>query len=297
MIPDRFIAWSRLCLTGLLAAALVAVFLKGQATQRTPQTTRRKPAPAAKPNTPTVIPTLEPKAIDLLKETSSRLAAARTMSFTTVVMYESPSRLGPPLAYMATSDVTLQRPDKLRVITTADGPRSEFYYNGTTITAFSPVENLVAIASAPPTIDAALKAAYDEAAIYFPFTDLVVADPYKDINEDGLDNAFYIGQSQVVGGTTTNIIGYTTGGTFIQMWIGAEDKLPRMMRAVYNQDPSELRHQLEISNWQIDVPVAESTFATAQAASAKPIPFAAPEPKVPPGSKLPLQSPPSRPAK
>src|SRR5262249_30853312 len=155
----------------------------------------------------------------------------------------------------------------------------------------------VAIASAPPTIDAALKAAYDEAAIYFPFTDLVVADPYKDINEDGLDNAFYVGQSQVVGGTTTNIIAYTTGGTFIQMWIGAEDKLPRRMRAVYTEDQWELRHQLEISNWQIDVPVSGGAFAPAQSAGAKPIPFAAPEPKVSPGSKFPSKSLPSKPAK
>ena len=37
--------------------------------------------------------------------------------------------------------------------------------------ALEPAENLVAVADAPPTIDAALKAAYDSAAIYFPFTD------------------------------------------------------------------------------------------------------------------------------
>jgi len=39
-------------------------------------------------------PVLEPKAIDLLKAASSRLAAARTMTFTAVISYESPSRLG-----------------------------------------------------------------------------------------------------------------------------------------------------------------------------------------------------------
>jgi hypothetical protein len=36
-------------------------------------------------------PVLEPKAIELLKAASSRLAAAHTMSFTTVVTYESPA--------------------------------------------------------------------------------------------------------------------------------------------------------------------------------------------------------------
>jgi hypothetical protein len=52
-------------------------------------------------------PALEPKAIDLLKAASSRLAAAHSMSFTAVVTYESPSRLGHPLSYTTKSEVTL----------------------------------------------------------------------------------------------------------------------------------------------------------------------------------------------
>ena len=166
------------------------------------------------------------------------------MRFTAVVAYESPSRLGPPLVYTTRSEVTLQRPDKLRVITSGDGPASEFYYDGKTMMAFAPAENLVAVAEAPPTIDAALKAAYDAAAIYFPFTDLIVADPYGAI-ADGLKHAFYIGQSHVVGGTTTDMVAYANDSVFVQIWIGAEDKLPRMLRAVYRDDPLRLRHQME----------------------------------------------------
>ena len=73
----------------------------------------------------------------------------------------------------------MQRPDKLGVLTAGDGPASEFYYDGKTMMAFAPAENLVAVADAPPTIDAALKAAYDSAAIYFPFTDVLVATPTR----------------------------------------------------------------------------------------------------------------------
>ncbi len=150
---------------------------------------------------------LEPKAIEILKAASARLAAARSMSFTAVVSYENPSRLGPPLVYTTRSDVLLQRPDKLRVITPGDGPASEFYYDGKLMMAYAPAENLLAVADAPPTIDAALLAAYNTAAIYFPFTDVIVADPYADI-ADGLRVAFYIGQSTVVGGATTDIVAY-----------------------------------------------------------------------------------------
>ena len=195
---------------------------------------------------------LEPRAIDILKAASARLAAAKSMSFTAVVSYESPSRLGPPLVYATKSEVTLQRPDKLKIITLGDGPPSEFYYDGKTMMAFAPAEDLVAVADAPPTIDAALEAAYDSAAIYFPFTDVMVADPYKDI-ADGLKTAFYIGQSGIVGGTTTDMVAYVTGNVFVQIWIGADDKLPRRVYAVYLNDRARLRHVLELSNWKLDV--------------------------------------------
>src|SRR5215470_12796045 len=84
-----------------------------------------------------------------------RLAAARTLSFTAVAAYESPSRLGPARVYTTKSAVTVQRPNSLKVVTTGDGPASEFYYHGKTMMAFSPAEGLVAVAGAPPTIDAA----------------------------------------------------------------------------------------------------------------------------------------------
>jgi hypothetical protein len=168
------------------------------------------------------------------------------------------------------------------VIQSGDGPASEYYYDGKTMTAFSPAENLVAVAAAPPTIDAALKAAYDSAAIYFPFTDLIVADPYKDI-ADELKQAFYIGQSKIVGGTTTDMVAYATDHTFIQIWIGAEDKLPRRVHAVFRDDPERLRHQMDLSDWQLGPAVVPDDFASAKTAAAKPIPFAHPgaKPAVP----------------
>ena len=148
--------------------------------------------------------------VDIVKAASARLAAARTMSFTALASYESPSRLGPPLVFTTKSEVLLQRPDRLRVITLGDGPASEFYYDGKTMIAFAPAENLVALADAPPTIEAALKKAFDVAAIYFPFTDMVVSDPWAAL-ADGLDQLeFYIGRSNVVGGVATDMVALAT---------------------------------------------------------------------------------------
>jgi len=239
------------------------------------------------------VPELEPKAIELLKASSARLAAAHTLSFTAVETYESQSRQGHPLVFANASEITVQRPDKLKVITLGDGPPSEFYYDGKTFTAFAPRENLIATADAPPTLDAALEAAYHLSGTYFPFTDLIVTDPYKDM-EPGLKLAYYVGQSHIVGDTTTDIVAYVENGVFIEVWLGAEDKLPRVIHAVYLDDPAQLRHNLLFSHWQLDPAVPANSFAPANnAASAAHIPFA--HPLQPAGAATPPRQKPTKP--
>jgi hypothetical protein len=276
-------------LTSLLVLSTVAGAANAQTTTPPAQkkTTQAKKPPASPPK-----PDLEPKAIELLKAVSERLAAAHTLSFTAVQLAESPSRQGPPLAYATKTDATLKRPDKLRVITSGDGPASEFYYDGKTMMAYAPTENLLAVADAPPTIDAMLEAAYHSAGIFFNFTDLIVADPYKDMSE-GLTLAYYIGQSHVVAGTTTDMVAYIDNGVFIQLWVGTEDKLPRMVRAIFLDDPERLRGQVEFTNWQLDIAVPPDTFVPSDTANAKRIPFAHLQAEPKPGN-TPPGAPPSK---
>ena len=254
-----------------------------------PQASKKKAVPAKQPVAAEPKPDLEPKAVEILKATGSRLATAHTMAFTAVEYYENPSRQGHPLVFANQYQVTLQRPDKLRVDLSGDGPASEFYYDGKRMMAFAPAENLVAIAeAAPPTIDKALESAYHTAAIYYPFTDLIVADPYKDL-APGLELAYYVGQSHIVGGTTTDIVAYAGDGVFAQVWIGADDKLPLLVHAVYLDDPDGLRHTLQLSNWKLDQAVSPDVFGSATASNAKRIPFAHPHPEPPPGANPPIK--------
>jgi hypothetical protein len=176
----------------------------------------------------------------------------------------------------------------------ADGPASEFYYDGKKMMAYAPAENLVAVADAPPTIDSTLEQAYRSAAIYFPFADWIVTDPYKEMS-DGMMLAYYSGQSKVVGGTTTDMVAYIDHGVFIEAWIGAEDKLPRLLHATYLEDPERLRHTLVLSDWQLDPAVSADTFTSTKAASANPMPFAHPHPETSPEAKPPAKGKPAKP--
>ena len=119
-------------IAGLAVAATVGAQTAPPAAATT--TPPAKAAPAAKAAKPAKKApaggyklVVEPRAMDLLKAVSTKLAAAKSMSFTATVGYEYPSKLGPPIVYTTRYDVTMQRPDKLRILMPADGPASEFY--------------------------------------------------------------------------------------------------------------------------------------------------------------------------
>lgn len=98
----------------------------------------------------------------------------------------------------------------------------------------------------------------------------------------------------MVGGTTTEMVAYANSDVFVQAWIGAEHKLPRMLRAVYRADPTRLRHQLELSNWQLNPTLPANAFASTGAAEAKTMPFAHPNQQTAQGAQPPAPSKPSK---
>lgn len=132
---------------GLLLAASSGIAQQAQPAPKAAaaKSAKQKPESTVAPYEPG----LQPKAVEILKAASARLAAANSMAFTAVISYEGPSLLGPPLIYSTKSEVTMRRPNKLKVLTLGDGPPSEFYYDGKLMMAFAPTENLVAVADAP----------------------------------------------------------------------------------------------------------------------------------------------------
>jgi hypothetical protein len=221
-------------------------------------------------------PAIEPKAVEILKAGCATLEAAKAMSFDALSTYEHAARNGQPLFYSVLNHVTMQRPDKLRVITAGDGVPDEFYYDGKHMMAYVPSEDLVAIADAPPTIEQMLDFAWEKAAIYFPFDDVLLPHPCAVFKEAGVTSAFYVGQSKVIGGTVTDMVAVASPDVQAELWIGAEDHLPRLTRVVYVHEPAHALYQTEYSNWHLIDSVDPSAFTSDRALKGKPMPFSPP---------------------
>jgi hypothetical protein len=253
-----------------------------------------QPNPAAAQNTPAAPSKIDPKATAVLQAACDVLSAAQVMSFTAVDTYERAARNGQPLYYTVESKVTLQRPDKLRVIKVGDGVPDEFYYDGKSMMAYIPSANLVAVSDAPPTIDAMLDAAWDIAGIYFPFSDVVMSQPCSVLDKN-VTSAFYVGESVVVGGTPTQMVAIAGDGLQAELWIGAEDHLPRMIRVTYPNEPAHARYQTDYSEWQLGGPVDAAAFKSEKAASATRIAFQPPPLSAPPEAQASGAQAPSKP--
>jgi hypothetical protein len=237
------------------------------------------PAAAQNGAAPTKI---DPKAAAILRASCDTLSAAQTMTFTALNTYERAASNGQPLYSMVLSRVTLQRPDKLRALRLMDGIPNEFYYDGKTMTVYMPPTNVVSVADAPPTIDQMLDAAWDVAGVNFSFANVIDSKPCALIDKV-VKSGSYIGQSSMVGGTTTDRVIVAGDKIQAEVWIGVADHLPRMVRATYPDIPTRPRYETDYSDWHLNAQVDAGDFASVKAATAKHVPFEPPGPGRPPG--------------
>jgi hypothetical protein len=66
-----------------------------------------------------------------------------------------------------------------------------------------------------------------------------------------LKSAFYIGQSKYVGGVVTDMVAVANDNVQAELWIGADDGLPRMARVSYPKDPLRASYDVQFSNWKL----------------------------------------------
>jgi hypothetical protein len=218
---------------------------------------------------------VEPAALELVKTMSDTLSSAKALSFDVRGAFDVPAGNGQPLFYYTLSHVTLERPDKLKVVTDGDAAPEEFTYDGSEMAVYMPKSNMVARGKIAGDLDNVLHRAYGAAGLYFPFVDVIVSDPYKSLTADAL-SAFVIGKSKLVGGVTTDIVAIADGRMQWQIWIGEDDHLPRLIWSTPTGMPEKPRIMEEFSNWKLGDEVSSETYSSRAPADAARIEFARP---------------------
>jgi hypothetical protein len=143
----------------------------------------------------------------------------------------------------------------------------EVYYNGRIVTLCAPVEKLYAEIAAPATIDATLREAFDVAEHGFPYVEVLLADPYVALSAD-LKGALFVGES-TIDGVRTEHLALTGHGVDWEIWIGAEDKLPRLVQVKHLDIEKVPTVTTRFFDWKLNPTIPEARFTFAGAGDAQ----------------------------
>jgi hypothetical protein len=251
-----------LCATAIIAAAIGVWAQAALAPKAVPQAAAQL---------------LDQRALDALKTMSDTISQAKTVRFQARSMVPIRTPDGVWINLYGTSQVVMQGPDKLFATTSGDFAARDFYYNGKTITSYSPDKNLYAVKEAPPTVDAMIEDEHNKYGKSFPYANILISEPYA-VMTKGLTRALYIGQSTIVPlsaprGVKTDHFLFSNKGVEWQIWIDAGDHLPRLVVATYLDDASEPSYSVEFGDWKLNEPVDPTVFTFNNALNASKVEF------------------------
>lgn len=255
----------------LLAVIVLALSLPGfsWAAQNAPETQQKQESEI---HESAPVPMKEQRALDRLKRMSETLRAARAFTVRSRSTVEVPAKTGQHVTLFGTSDVALQRPNKLRVKVTGEVPNFDFYYDGTNMVAFAPQNNVLSKERAPGTIDELLNIVEDKSGIHFATADVMFSDPYDVLTKD-LTSAFVVGAA-TVDGSPCEHLAFKSRGVHWEIWVETGEKaLPRYLAVTYAAAENLPRFLVEFSNWNLQPTLTADSFVFTPPPNAKQIEF------------------------
>ena len=215
---------------------------------------------------------IDPRAIELLKRMSKTLGAAKAFTYRSRSVIEVPAKTGQFITLFSSADVALKRPDKLRARLGGEAPHFDFYFDGTTASAFAPGGKVYSVTKTPSTIDTMLPALQQETGIRFPSAPLLFSDPYEVLTRR-LISGLVVGPA-VVNGAACQHLAFRSPGVNWEIWIGSGQRaLPWRLAVTFTDRANFPRTLVEFLSWNLNPWLKNSDFVFRKPAGAREIPF------------------------
>jgi hypothetical protein len=247
---------TRLCILLLLSLALIAA-CSAQAAS-----TKRGCVPG---------PAIDPRADQMLREMSDYMSGLEQFSVhadTTMEMI-TPSAMA--LDANRELDVSVQRPDHIRVDSRVPDHDRQIVYDGQSVTIYSPRHNYYTVIPVTGTIAQTI-AALRTKGVEMPLADLLHERPY-DVVKKRARHGYYIGES-LVDGILCRQLAFRGGDMDWQIWIekGATP-LPRRIVIIDRMLPDAPRHTVTLTKWNVSPAFSADTFTFVPPEGAKKVSF------------------------
>ncbi len=216
-------------------------------------------------------PKIDSKATEMLRQMSDYLSGLNQFT----VRAESSMEMMTPSGQALVTDrqiiLTLQRPNYLRVDSTVPDHDRQIYYDGQTVTIYSPKLKYYAVVPAPATIEETVALARQR-GISLPLADLVIGKPYNQLVKN-LQSGIYVGKS-LVRGVMCNQLAFRRGDIDWQIWIeDSETPLPKRVVIIDKAVWGAPRFMATLSDWDSNPTIDPSAFVFTPPEGAQKVPF------------------------
>lgn len=199
------------------------------------------------------------KANKILYKASNYLTQAKTFQFKANIMRDIMLDDDIQVQFGGVSNVTVQRPNKLRAIFNGDERSRRSYFDGNTLTLYSVSRQFYVEKKIPGTIGDALDFVFEKFGFSVPLADLVYPDPYSILIEN-VDKGFWIGKHKV-GGVLCDHLVFKQDLIDWQIWIEADNTpLIRKILITYKTEEGYPKYVAVLSDWKINPPVTDADF-------------------------------------
>jgi hypothetical protein len=214
---------------------------------------------------------IDPLALQVLRATTDSLKSAPSFSFRAITSRERLGSNGQIITFVRQSEVTVFRPDKLRVRTTGEHESLDFYFNRGAVILYAPDQKLYAPINTEPTLDLAVDR-IEERNIQLPMSPFFRSGPYQVLTE-GLIGAAVIGRIQLSGKIFHHLV-FLEKDTEWQLWVEAGLRpTPRRAQIVYKGMEREPRVVVDFLDWNLSANPPPAFFVFQKPAGAKAIGF------------------------
>lgn len=210
---------------------------------------------------------LDPDAMAALDKMGAELRSHQTFVLKSEVTNEDVIGDGEKLQYMGTVEIQARRPDRFKIEYASEQRHRVFFYDGKTVTVFSPRQGYYATFDAPPTILATLQQASDKYDIDFPLSDMFTwgTDPSM---KGRIKSAFLV-DPEKINGQTCNHYAFRGERADFQIWIQQNGPALPCKLVITNRNDPSMPQYTSVMHWSFPDSIPDNVFAFEAPADAK----------------------------
>jgi len=252
----------------ILGASALMVLGAGAALAQEEKAQEAKPQ-QAKAQEAKAPPAIDPAAIAALNKMGEFLRKHSAMQINATTSTDEPLESGQMVRIDDQVQLSIRRPDRLRVNRVSERKTREFFFDGKTFTMFAPRTGYYTQFPAPPNLQQLVELLGRRYGIDLPLADLFFWGTDKSGVAD-IRAAINMGPSTVAGAKCDQFA-FRQRDVDWQIWIqqGAEP-LPRKLVVTNTQDPARPQHQVDMA-WTMNPTLDEKLFTFVPPKNALPI--------------------------